>query len=254
MQMRLKDLGNLSNATTAITDLMNSGVTGNKALASTLSLLNTEQKIAAVSQLSLTEAQKLGILATSGLSAEELKEAASKGLNTSSITASTASINLNTMTKVGNTAATTAQITEETKSLLVKGGLITEEQLQAGATVQVTSAKVADAVATNVLTAAEGKQIITTLGLTGATTGLSVAMKGLWATLKANPIILAVAAVTVGIMAFKNFKESQEEARRAAQEAAHTYDTKSCLELLDNYKSTLSSVRISLIFDSVLLA
>lgn len=89
---------------------------------------------------------------------------------------------------------------------------------------------------------------------TGATTGLSAAMKGLWATLKANPIILAVAAVTVGIMAFKNFKESQEEARRAAQEAAHTYDTKSCLELLDNYKSTLSSVRISLIFDSVLLA
>lgn len=90
------------------------------------------------------------------------------------------------MSKVGNTTATTAQISEDTKSLLLKANLITAEQIQSGVTVELTKDKINDAVASGVLTLAEGKQLISTLSLTGATGGLSTALIGLGATIKAT--------------------------------------------------------------------
>lgn len=212
--MQLKNLGNLLSWTFDSTNTADKFVESMKGLsiAQQAAILNTKnfnvaQRTALSQMLGLKMATDGQTVSTTALTAAE--------------TASTASINLNTMTKVGNTAATTAQITEETKSLLVKGGLITEEQLQAGATVQVTSAKVADAVATNVLTAAEGKQIITTLGLTGATTGLSAAMTGLSVAFATNPLLLLATAAAAAYASFKALEYALGAAQRA-NEAAET--------------------------------
>ena len=60
-------------------------------------------------------------------------------------------------------------------------------------------------------------------GLTASTTSTSNAFKGLWLTLKANPLILLTSAITIGVSAWQRYKQSAEEARQSAVETANTY-------------------------------
>ncbi len=71
--MQLKDLGSLIDVSQKLNQYINSGITGNKTLASVLEGLSNAQKISVVSQLDLTEKQKLGILSTAGLTGAELR-------------------------------------------------------------------------------------------------------------------------------------------------------------------------------------
>lgn len=75
--MRLKDLGKVSDANKVFNNLISGGATGNLTLAGALKDLDVQAKVAVVSQSALNEAQKMGVLATSGLTSEELKNAAS---------------------------------------------------------------------------------------------------------------------------------------------------------------------------------
>lgn len=59
---------------------------------------------------------------------------------------------------------------------------------------------------------------------TGATVTLSGALKGLWATLIANPLVLVATAVTAGVMAWQKYKQAQEEAAQALSESLQKYD------------------------------
>lgn len=64
-------------------------------------------------------------------------------------------------------------------------------------------------------------------GLTASTTSASNAFKGLWLTLKANPLILVMSAVTIGVSAWQKYKQSIEEVNQATSDAASTYKSQS---------------------------
>lgn len=73
---------------------------------------------------------------------------------------------------------------------------------------------------------------------TFATTGLGNALKGLWATMMANPLILVAAAVTTGLTAWNAYKQSVEDMRQATSEAANAFDetSTSINDYADKYK------------------
>lgn len=58
----------------------------------------------------------------------------------------------------------------------------------------------------------------------GATITLSGALKGLWATLIANPLVLVATAVTAGVMAWQKYKQAQEEAAQALSDSLQEYE------------------------------
>ncbi len=78
-------------------------------------------------------------------------------------------------------------------------------------------------------------------GLTASTTSVSNAMKGLWLTLKANPLILITSAITIGASAWQKYKQSVEETNQAASEAASSYKSQS--ESIENYVSKYHDLR-----------
>ena len=76
------------------------------------------------------------------------------------------------------------------------------------------------------LTKAEAEAALSAMGLataegtaTGATTSLSGALKGLWATIVANPIGLIVTAVTATVSVFTTLKQNAEQAHQATVSA-----------------------------------
>ena len=60
-------------------------------------------------------------------------------------------------------------------------------------------------------------------GLTASTTSASNAFKGLTMMIKANPFMIAVTAITIGVAVWQKYKQSIEEARQSAVDAANTY-------------------------------
>lgn len=62
-------------------------------------------------------------------------------------------------------------------------------------------------------------------GAASATITLGSALKGLWATLLANPMILVTVGVTALVSAFTKYKQSIEEAKQATKEAAQEAST-----------------------------
>lgn len=208
--------------------------------------------ITAINQKAFTAEQARAILIAKGVEEAEIEEIITRAGLAKTTTASTVAIDLNTMSKLGNTAATKAQISEETKNLLLKGSLVTAEQIQSGATVQLTKDKISSAVASGALTKAEGEQLIATFGLTGATGGLGMAFKGLGvsianaakasiAFLAANPL-LAFFAGTAALIAIVSaaidlFTTSTEEARKQAEKSAQE---------LSDLQSEISSINSQL--------
>lgn len=87
---------------------------------------------------------------------------------------------------------------------------------------------------------------------TGTTVTLSGALKGLWATLMANPLMAVIIGVTAGVMAFSKIKEAADEAgltfkgaQENAQKSAEAYqNTASEIESLNSELETTQS-RIS---------
>ena len=99
------------------------------------------------------------------------------------------------------------------------------------------------------LSEAEATAKLTTMGLAnaegaaaGVTATLGGTLKGLWATLKANPLILIITGVTAAISAFNTYKESVEKAQQA------TIDT--AKEATDHIKELESSLKSYLELDT----
>lgn len=82
-------------------------------------------------------------------------------------------------------------------------------------------------------------------GLTASTTSASNAFKGLWLTLKANPLILVMSAVTIGVSAWQKYKQSIEEVNQATSDAASTYKSQS--SSIEEYISKYQDLRKQLI-------
>lgn len=72
----------------------------------------------------------------------------------------------------------------------------------------------------------------TNTGLTVATTTLKNSLRGLWATMLANPIMLVTAAVSGAVMAYSSYKQKLEETRKANIEASD-----SAIETANNLKN-----------------
>ena len=124
------------------------------------------------------------------------------------------------------------------KELLIKSGLVTKEQLLAGATIEVTAAELEKAVVSGIITAQEKEQIVTALGLTGANIGLGTSFKllttSIWASVKAMAawlfttpagwatlIIGGVVGITAAIAKYnEKLEESRQEMIEVGKETA----------------------------------
>lgn len=107
------------------------------------------------------------------------------------------------------------------------------------------------------ITEAEALQQLQTMGVataqgtaTATTISLTSAMKGLWATLMANPLVLVTTAVTVGVTAWNKYKQAQEEARQTAVELTNAYKQEkdaldSQIEKYKELKETLDKGNLS---------
>lgn len=99
------------------------------------------------------------------------------------------------------------------------------------------------------LSKAEATAKLTTMGLAtseqaaaGATSTLGGTLKGLWATLKANPLILIIGGVTAAVAAFNSYQDSIKEAQKT------TIDT--AKESTDHIKELESSMKSYLELDT----
>lgn len=82
-------------------------------------------------------------------------------------------------------------------------------------------------------------------GATNASITLGGALRGLWSTLIANPLILVTAGVTAGVMAWNKYKQSIEETRQKAEEAANTY--KESASSINDYISKYKELQNALV-------
>lgn len=101
------------------------------------------------------------------------------------------------------------------------------------------------------LSQAEAQAALSAMGLsaangaaTGATVTLSGALRGLWATLMANPLILVAAGVTAAVAAFSSYKKSVEEAVSSAKKAGTAWEEQNT-SLEDNI-SRITELRTAL--------
>lgn len=110
-------------------------------------------------------------------------------------------------------ALMTSNLSEsQLKAVLASKALSTEQRIAVLTAQGMTTAEAEAALASMGLATAEGAATATTFSLSGA-------LKGLWATLMANPFILIVAAVTAAVSIFTSYQQKVQEARDATLEA-----------------------------------
>ncbi len=178
--------------------------------------MSRAQADASLASVGLTKAQRQQILTaleastvTKTLTAEEIQEKLAKELN-SDATA---------------------------KALLLKSGLITQEELEKNATIEVTAAKLNEAFVNGTLSTSDVKVIAGALGITSANAGAIISFKTLTAAVSANVkaftawlisnpagwltmAVGAIAALGVGMVYLSN---SVERTKKKAKEATETY-------------------------------
>lgn len=116
-------------------------------------------------------------------------------------------------------------------SIVSQSALSKEQKIMALTTAGVSAEEIKAAVSTGVLTTAQTTAKVSTLGFT-------TALKGLWATMLANPLLAVGMAITAGFSAWNAYKQSVEETRQATQEAAGVFSdtTKSVDDYAEKYK------------------
>lgn len=101
------------------------------------------------------------------------------------------------------------------------------------------------------MTQAEAEQTIQTWGVataqngaTSATVTFTGALRGLWATLMANPLVLVTTLVTSGAIAFNLIQQAQEEARQKSQELTQAWkeENDTIDETISKYKELKESI------------
>lgn len=151
--------------------------------------------------------------------------------------AATAMKELSTAVSTGTTnysslAAILQTVDAQTKINIVSQSALSKEQkVMALTTAGVSAEEINAAISTGALTTAQTTAKFATIGFT-------TALKGLWATMLANPLLIVGMAVTAGISAWNAYKQSVEENRQAAQEAAGVFKdtTKTVDDYAEKYK------------------
>lgn len=144
------------------------------------------------------------------------------------------------LVKAGNIGA------EQISQLTTLTSNLSKSQLQAVLSSKALSVEQRIAILTaQGMSTAEAEAALASMGLataegtaTGATATFSGALKGLWATLKANPLILIASAIGIAVAAFNSYQQSIEDAKRATTEKIDNIaQEKSQIEsLINEYK------------------
>lgn len=81
-------------------------------------------------------------------------------------------------------------------------------------------------------------------GATSATVTFTGALRGLWATLMANPLVLVTTLVSTAAIVFNKFKEAQEEARQKSQELTQAWQEENDTidETISKYKDLKENI------------
>lgn len=146
----------------------------------------------------------------------------------------------------------------DAKALLIKTGIVTQKQLEENATIEVTAAKLNEAIANGTLSASDAAVIAGALGITGVNTGASISFDiltaSIWANIKTigvwlttNPlgwIILTGAAIYGVIKAVDYFTVSTEEAMESLEETSQAFEqsTSELQSLNDELKTTADRI------------
>lgn len=111
--------------------------------------------------------------------------------------------------EISKLASLTVNLSQsQLKAVLSSKALTTQQRLAILTSQGMSQAEAQATLSTMGLASAEGTATATTFSLSGA-------IKGLWATLMANPLILVVAGVTAAVSAYSTFKQKVEEAKQA---------------------------------------
>ena len=179
----------------------------------------------------LSETQARVVLSSAGLDKAQKQQILNKLAETSATVS---------LTSAEATAALTKSLGSkaEAEALLVKAGLVTQEQLLAGVTIETSAAQLAALAVENGLTQADVAKISSALGLTGANVGLGASFKLLaasilesvkamaawlfttpvgWATLAIGAIVGAIAAYNKWGDTLENNRKKLEELKIEAQ-------------------------------------
>ena len=145
------------------------------------------------------------------------------------------------------------------QNLLTLTDGLSKSQLQAVISTQALTAEQRLAILTNAgMSQAEAQATLQTMGLataqgaaTGTTITLSGAIKGLWATLMANPIVLVIAAITAAVTvagaAIDEYEHRMDRAMERADEARSTIDgLKSDIQSLQSQIDTLNGKKLEI--------
>lgn len=123
-------------------------------------------------------------------------------------------------------ATLTANLSQNQLKAVLSSKALTAEQRIAILTAQGLSKSEAEAALSSMgLATAEGTAA-------GATKSLSGTLKGLWATIKANPIGIIFTAISAAVMAFNSYNDSIENSRKATIESAD--EARQKIESLEN--------------------
>lgn len=122
--------------------------------------------------------------------------------------------------------------TEYEKLLLLSNGLSVSQMKLVLSTNSLTVAQKQELLMASGLSAEEAALQLETWGMTTANTGLTAstvtlgnALKALWATMIANPIIMLTTLVSAAVMAYQTYKQHVVEAAEATKEAIETFES-----------------------------
>lgn len=162
-----------------------------------------------------------------------------KGFTTIATGIKNASIQMNNFNTALKMAKSTNLATDEFQKLTTLTQNLSQSQLKAVVSCKALSTEQRTAILMSTgMSQAEAQAALASMGLataegsaTATTFSLSGALKGLWATLMANPLILVIAGVTAAVSAYSSYKQKVEEARQAQLEAGN-----SAIESADNVR------------------
>lgn len=137
---------------------------------------------------------------------------------------------------------------EYEKLLLLSNGLSASQMKLVLSTNSLTLAQKQELLMASGLSAEEAVLQLETWGMTAANTGLTAstvtlgnALKGLWATMLANPLVMITTLISGAVMAYQAYKQHVVEAAEATKEAIETFESISSeVESLEDKLSDLN--------------
>lgn len=136
---------------------------------------------------------------------------------------------------------------EYEKLLLLSNGLSASQMKLVLSTNSLTLAQKQELLMASGLSAEEAALQLETWGMTAANTGLTAstvtlgnALKGLWATMLANPLVMITTLISGAVMAYQAYKQHVVEANEATKEAIETFESIS--SEVDNLEGKLSDL------------